>query len=136
MDSFDEKIIQSIKEVAISNQLDLVVLFGSHAKNRAVKESDIDIGIYGDRYISWDEKIELSLEFSKIFKSDNLDVQIISSNSPLLMHNILSSGKVLFEKKKGVFSMLKLYAWKIFADSKSFRDNCFRIIKERSLRIQ
>jgi len=115
--------------------LKLIVLFGSYARGRANKESDVDIGIYGENGISWDEKIELSYEFGKILKNDNVDVEIISSNSPTLMYNILSSGKVLFEKKKGFFSLLKLYAWKVFADSKSFRDNCFRIVKERSLKI-
>ncbi|MEI8175155.1 MAG: nucleotidyltransferase domain-containing protein [bacterium] len=124
-----------IAVLAEKHNLKLVVLFGSQARNRANKESDIDVGIYRDSNISWDEKIKLSLEFGNILKNNNVDVEIISSNSPLLMHNILNSGKILFEKDKDVFFVLKLYAWKVFTDSKMFRDNCFKIIKERSLNI-
>ncbi|MDP2947590.1 MAG: nucleotidyltransferase domain-containing protein [Nanoarchaeota archaeon] len=120
-----------IKEIAEKHNLDLIVLFGSQAKNRASKESDIDIGIYSKSGLDFDKKIKILKDFSDIFESNNIDLGIISSNSPLLMYSILKDGEVLYEKENSLVYKLRFYAWKLLAESKSFRDHSFSLLKNK-----
>jgi len=127
----DEQKNKLLKEIAEKHSLDLVVLFGSQAKNRASKESDIDIGIYRKSGLSLDDKISISKYFSEFFENNNVDISVISSNSPLLMRTILTEGKILYEKESNSAKKLKFYAWKLLAESKSFRDHSFSLLKSR-----
>lgn len=127
----DKQKNELIKEIAEKHNLDLIVLFGSWAKNRAIKESDIDIGIYSKSGLDFDKKINISKDFSELFESNNIDVSIISSNSPLLMYSILKDGKVLYEKENSLVNKLRFYAWKLLAESKSFRDHSFSLLKNK-----
>lgn len=128
---FDEKMEENIKNIAKRHNLGLVVLFGSQITDRVNKESDIDIGVYGATSISFEDKIILSKEFSEIFGDDNIDISIISSNSPLLMYQILIGGKILYEKEKNLADRLRLYSWKLLAEAKSFRDHSFSLLKNK-----
>lgn len=131
MEILDEK-SQIIKEIALSHNLDLVMLFGSQAKNRAIKESDIDIGVFRKTgELTLNDKIVLSTKFAELFKNDKIDISIISSNNPILMYNILKDGEVLYTNENSLADTLKLYAWKLLAESKSFRDHSFSILKNR-----
>lgn len=120
-----------IKELAEKNNLDLVVLFGSQAKGTAHKESDIDIGIYSKLELNLDDKIQLGHDLSLIFQNDNVDISIISYFSPLLSLQILKDAKVLYERENGIAATLKFYSWKLFAESKPFRDRSYAILKNR-----
>ncbi len=120
-----------IRDIAIDQHLDLVMLFGSYAKGRAVKESDIDIGVLKKTGLSHDDEINLNHQFSELFKSNNVNVSIISSNNPLLMYNILAFGKILYQKEDDLAYRLKLYAWKLLAESKSFRDHSFSLVRQK-----
>jgi predicted nucleotidyltransferase len=132
METIDAQKSQIIKEIAISNNLDLIVLFGSHAKGRAMKESDIDIAVFRKTGgLTLDDQIILSGKFAELFKNNNIDVSIISSNNPVLMYNILKYGKILYTTEDKLADMLKLYAWKLLAESKPFRNRSFSILKER-----
>ena len=132
MEILDEKKNQIIKEIAIHHNLDLVVLFGSYVKGRAMKESDIDIGVFSKTVtLTLDDEIILNKEFSELLKNDKIDISIMSPNNPLLMYNILKNGEILYTTEKKLFDVLKLYAWKLLAESKSFRDRSFSILKNR-----
>jgi len=119
------------EEISLRHNLDLVMLFGSQAKDRAIKESDVDIGIFRKSGITLDEQAVLNKEFSESFKNNNIDISIISSNNPLLMYNILKHGKILYEKEKGGADTLRLYSWKLMAESKSFRDRSFSSLRHK-----
>lgn len=127
----DEQKNGLIKKIAGKHSLDLIVLFGSQAKNKAIKESDIDIGIYRKSGLDFDKKMNIFKDLSELFGSNNIDVSIISSNSPLLMYSILKNGKVLYEKENNLVNKLRFYAWKLLAESKSFRDHSFSLLKNK-----
>ena len=60
-----------------------------------------------------------------------IDIGVISSNNPILMFSILKYGKVLYTTENRLVDTLRLYAWKLVAESKSFRDHSFFILKNR-----
>ena len=129
---WSENIVQQkleIQSLAEKYNLDLVVLFGSVAKDRAIKESDVDIGVYKKGGMDYDLRIVLMKEFSILLNS-NVDLQAISSNSPLLMYKILQ-GKLLYQKESGTFDRMRVYSWKLLAESKSFRDHSYSVLKKR-----
>jgi len=132
MEIVDKNTNQTIKEIAEHYNLDLVVLFGSHSKDRATKESDIDIGIFRKTSgVTFEDQIALSGKFSELFKNNDIDIGVISSNNPILMFSILKYGKVLYTTENRLVDTLRLYAWKLVAESKSFRDHSFFILKNR-----
>lgn len=132
MDIFDKKKNQAIREIAIRHNLNLVVLFGSHSKGRAMKESDIDIGVFRKTDdITLNDQAVLSEKFAELFKSNNVDISIMSPNNPVLMYDILKYGKILYTIESKLADTLRLYAWKLSAESKSFRDRSFSILKKR-----
>ncbi len=75
-------------------------LFGSQAKEKTGKLSDIDIAVYFDKKISppsmFDNRLRLITEFSKILKSDKVEVVPLNNAYPLLAHRIIRDGKLLF----------------------------------------
>ena len=123
--------IEKIKEICEQNQIDMAVLFGSFMSGMAIAESDIDIGIFRKGIITLENQAVLNKEFSNLFQSNKIDITIISSNNPILMYNILQNGKVLYSSEATLFMRLKLYAWKLFVESKKFRDHSFNILKTR-----
>jgi predicted nucleotidyltransferase len=132
MEIFDEKKSQIMREIAINHGLDLVILFGSQAKNKAIEESDIDIGVFRKKgELTLNDQTILSGKFAELFKNNNVDISIISPNNPVLMYNILKNGKVLYSAENRLADKLRLYSWKLLAESKSFRDHSFSILKNR-----
>ncbi len=123
--------IEKIKEICEQNHIDMTVIFGSSVSGRIHNESDIDIGIFRKGIITLEDQAVLNKEFSNLFQSNKIDITIISSNNPTLMYNILQNGRVLYSSEATLFMRLKLYAWKLFVESKKFRDHSFNILKTR-----
>jgi len=128
----DKDIGMKIKEIAEKYHIDLVILFGSFAKSRAIKESDVDIGVFrkGEQ-IPYEDQVYLSGEFNRLFKNNTIDISVMSSNNPVLMFNILRKGEVLYQRDDNLFDSLKLYSWKLLVESKYFRDRSFSLLKKR-----
>lgn len=81
----------------------LVYLFGSYAEGVAGKLSDIDIGIvFTDQTVVYGNTMEIynSLYdiFCGIFGTGNLDIVFLERASLELNFDVISRGKVLFEK--------------------------------------
>ena len=128
----NQEVISNIKDISEKYHMDLVVLFGSYSKGRATKESDIDIGIFRKGgLISSEDQISLSGDLSILFKNNNIDISVISSNNPVLMFNILKNCKTLYTTDVKLLDTLRLYAWKLLAESQSFRNHSFGILKSR-----
>ena len=131
LDEIREKLLG---ELANKYELRLVILFGSQVSGRTHQESDYDIAYLSNRELSIEEEGHFILSLMPILRvKDERLVNLINvrTSGPLMLHSITNKGRVLFEQKPSLFLSLKLYAWKIFIDSQSFRDNCFRIVKER-----
>lgn len=77
----------------------LAYLFGSVAKGKTGKLSDIDIGVYLDESLNDDERFKIRLklisDLSLILKTNKVDVIIMNSSPLLLNYNIIKNGKIL-----------------------------------------
>lgn len=113
-----EKQKQKIKELAQKYDFLLFLLFGSQVGNKKYlhSESDIDLAFLSTRELSFEEEILLNTEFSGIFKTDRVETVNLKKASPLLLREIVNNFQILYEKERGIFDRLAIYAQKRFLD--------------------
>ncbi len=110
---------ERLEQIALQFGLDLIVLFGSHAKGRARPGSDVDIAVraiqrpWGD----WKWEFEVEAALSGAIQADGeVDTVFLNGASPLLMFQVASTGQPLFEKEEGAFSEFRSYAARVYYD--------------------
>lgn len=84
-------------------EIKLVYLFGSQAKNQGGPLSDFDFALYFDEKATLLKKkdivLDLNFRLSSILKTNNIDIVILNDSlSPLLKFNIINDGKLFYEK--------------------------------------
>ncbi|MCS7279268.1 MAG: nucleotidyltransferase domain-containing protein [Thermodesulfobacteriaceae bacterium] len=94
---------QTVLAEALEKQEDIVFayLFGSFAKEKTHSQSDLDIAVYlkGDFKKDFKErKLELIGLILEITRANQIDLLILNETSPLVIHSVLKTGKLLFSK--------------------------------------
>lgn len=113
--------VRGIKNFCKENRIELLVIFGSSAKNMSkdAHDTDIAVKVRGGMKIS---KLQLIYRLDEFFGGKNIDlVALTSDTDPLLLHEIFSNGKCIYERKKGIFEKEKLRAWKLYIDTEKIR---------------
>lgn len=111
---------ERLTEIARQFGLDLIVLFGSHAKGRARLGSDVDLAVrafkrpWGDW--QWEFAVEAALAKTVKTESGEVEVAFLNGAPSLLMFEVACSGQVLYEQTQGVFSDFKSYAARRYYD--------------------
>lgn len=90
-----------LNDIFMENNVSLAYLFGSVAKDKAGPLSDIDFAVVFNSDVSKDEQFEKELklagELGRFFETDKIDlVNFERASSPVLKHNIVFLGKVIF----------------------------------------
>jgi predicted nucleotidyltransferase len=112
--------VESIRlnQLAQKFGLDLIILFGSHARGQTHRESDVDVAVHTiSKDHDWQWEINLIREMVFALDCDNLDVTLTNDVSPLLMYEIARDGIPLYEANEGRFEDFQIYAAKRHADS-------------------
>ena len=73
-----------------------VYLFGSTATGRNRKGSDLDLAIVTKRTISGRERLRIEADLSSGLRQD-VDLVIFGQAAPLLQHQILKNGRLIYE---------------------------------------
>jgi predicted nucleotidyltransferase len=101
-----------LAQVARRFKLDLIVLFGSHARGEARPDSDVDIAVRtlarreqrGDR---WEGRLISAVE--EVLGRE-VDFVLVDRASPFLLTEIAEDGIPVFESEPGVFAEFTWYA--------------------------
>jgi predicted nucleotidyltransferase len=121
MISFDET---RLKRVARKYGLDLVVLFGSHAKGRALARSDVDIAVRrqpGRIEPDW-LKLEIAGALEPAFpEAPEVDVAFLNEASSLLLFQVANTGHPLYERRPLLFWQFQSYAARRYDDDYKYR---------------
>jgi predicted nucleotidyltransferase len=113
-----------LKSLARVHQLDLVVLFGSHAKQRAiVGKSDVDVAVhFADRkYKRGKSQARLYADLAAALQpTTELDLTILNSAGPMLMFEVARYGKALYQKSATSFAQFKYAAGRAYDDNQKY----------------
>jgi hypothetical protein len=101
----------------------VLVLFGSRARGKTHGNRDWDVGYLGNPITDWDdlalyEKVADALGIP----ADDLDLVDLQRCSPLVGYGVAREGRVIFEAEPGLFRQFQSRAWRVYADTESFRN--------------
>lgn len=100
---------QTIKHICDSYGIELIFLFGSHAKDRITTKSDLDIGVYLRRRISSQEIWGLQCALMDIYKRCDIDLIVLNDASPLLLFDLILNHKLIYMKDERVLH--NFFSW-------------------------
>ncbi|MFW5705307.1 MAG: type VII toxin-antitoxin system MntA family adenylyltransferase antitoxin [Nanoarchaeota archaeon] len=100
-------------------KLDLLVLFGSRAKNTNKLDSDWDFAFYREKKLNVSEEMSLWEEIVALISNEKVDlVNLNTHSSPKLRYEIFEFGKCIYERKKNFFERFKSESKMIYLESK------------------
>mgnify|MGYP001614194219 FL=1 len=107
--------------VTIQN-IKLIVFFGSRSRGTAGACSDADIAVLGDHPLSYEELSDISVEVADMLhiSEDNIDIVDLWNASPLLLHQVGETGKLLYGSESD-FTRFRVLSWKRYQDTAKFR---------------
>lgn len=89
-----QKVINEIREIAQTYDIDKVLLFGSRARGDYKERSDIDLAVYGGKTAKF--SLAIDEETSTLLKYDIVDMS--ASLQQELRESIEKEGKLIYEK--------------------------------------
>ena len=122
---------QKLTQIARKYGLNLIVLFGSYAARRLLKqESDIDIAIRTTRRLTAEEEIALISQLSLLFPAE-IDITFLNEADSVLVYEIARDGIPLYEQNPDSFIEFQLYATKVSEDEQRYRELAKEYVLER-----
>lgn len=101
--------------------IDLLILFGSCAAGATHRESDVDVAVKCRRGAEV-SKLELLYQLDDLFEGKPIDLVVLTADTDtLLLYEIFSRGRLLYERAPGSFEAEKLRAWKLYLDTEQLR---------------
>lgn len=110
---------RELEKLARGNSLSLLILFGSQATGKTHAESDVDFAFRAEKKMSPMDEARLQLKFSKALGLGNVELVNIRNAGPLLLRQIAEKSVLIFEKDPSGFARFKIYAHKLFMESKN-----------------
>jgi predicted nucleotidyltransferase len=119
---------EALARIAERYGLDLIVFFGSRMKGRARAGSDLDIAIRrstpGHGLLSGEINSEMQLIgdlVSAIHAPDgDVDIVLLNDAPPLLMFEVASHGRAVYESEPALFARFKSYAARLYDTNRKF----------------
>ena len=107
------------------------MLFGSQATSKIHKESDFDVAYLPEKNLSYDDEIDINLQFTYIFRHDRVDTVDMRKAPALLLYAIFRGCLILFKKDDLIFPTYRAYAYKKYIEAKPFLEERFKKLSER-----
>ncbi len=127
---FIEKIKIAAREVGARHSLRLMVLYGSHAKGMAKKNSDVDIAVLGEKALDLGQITDIINEFMDLLKINEVDVKSLHKTNPLFRWEVMERGILLYGDELD-FVKFRAYAFRDYVDSKSLFDLKEKMVKKQ-----
>ncbi len=98
--------------------LELIILFGSTVKGRRRATSDVDVAVQCANAADIDT---LYLVLTPLLGADRVDIVDLRRAGPLLAMEVARSGRVLYERRPGVFRQFQSLASRRYCDTAKLR---------------
>lgn len=112
-DEISKKIEKILNKDA--SEVELAILFGSFAQGRQGPKSDIDIAVASDHILTDERRVDLQLVLSKELGRE-VDLVDLQSSGPVVLHECLTRGQLIFKKNPSLFARLMRRLWYLEAD--------------------
>lgn len=126
-----------LRAIAKRYGLNLIVLFGSHAKGRARRESDIDVAVRSrnaQTFLRGDLEFRLASELQDaVNATGELDLVVLNRAESLLLREIATSGIPVFERDDSRWLDFVSYANRRFYDDEHYREGVAAYLRRRYL---
>jgi uncharacterized protein len=110
-------------------------LIGSHARGAAGPLSDVDVAVIHADGLDPDERLRLRLGLlagaADALKSEEVDVVLLNEASPLMRHDALREGVVLFDRDPEARLRFQLEAFHDYVDTEPLRELSSRRLRDR-----
>jgi predicted nucleotidyltransferase len=123
---------ERIRPLARSEDLRLVVLFGSSARGDASAGSDLDVAVDGGRLL---DLVGLTNHFSVALAAPGVDLVDLRRADPVMLLAVAREGIPLYEEEPGAFVQFQSLALRRFWDTRKFREAERVEIRERLERL-
>lgn len=109
MEKLVQQEIRTLRHICDLYGIDLIFLFGSHAKNRVTAKSDLDIGVYLRNRISSKKVWELQCSLIDVYKRCDIDLIVLNDASPLLLFDLLLNHRIIYKKEDQL--LYNFFSW-------------------------
>ena len=111
----------AIQSFCRRHHADMLILFGSFACGADHAQSDLDLAVQPAAGVAV-SKLHLIHELESLFDHRQIDLTVITKNTdPLLLFEIFSNGRLLYESTDGLFENSRLRAWHLYQDTAPLR---------------
>lgn len=114
-----EQIKERLAPLFESEDIQLVLLFGSTASGNVHKQSDIDLAFLLDTRF---DVIEMTNRVTRLLRCDAVDIVDLRAAKPLLKYSAVKGGIVIYEKMAGIYNQFYSLAFRQFVDTRKLRD--------------
>jgi predicted nucleotidyltransferase len=115
-------------------------LFGSYATGKARPESDVDVAVLlsgTDEMERFERRLRLMGEVEEALGRRPADVVVLNDAPPLLAHQVLRNGRLIFERDRTARVEFEVRAGQVYTDlvpmRQFFREALFHEVKEAGL---
>jgi predicted nucleotidyltransferase len=109
-------VLERLRSVACENDLRLLVLHGSRARNDATAGSDWDFGYLARGGNGKIDELGLRLSLSRAVGTDQIDLADLSRASGLLRYLVARDGLLVYESNAGIFDVFRVRAATFWCD--------------------
>ncbi len=110
---------QKIQVIGRKYDLQLILLYGSYAKDTPHKGSDFDIALLGKKPIEFKKLLNISSALEKVFGNSadrELDVSSLHRDDPLFRFEVTKSSQLLYGNESE-YTEFKAYAYQSYFDA-------------------
>lgn len=122
---------KNINELVQKYGIKLLYVFGSYAKGSNNKNSDIDIAVLVDDNYKPMYKLNMIGDLTSIFKRDDIDLVILNGANPVLRHQVIKYGKIIYEESLEEKVIFEAKVLSVYMDMEPFRRTQMEFINER-----
>jgi len=117
--------------LATQSDIVAVYLFGSLAEGRATPRSDVDIAVLlkdnADVTVGGERHLALIGDLER-FADQEVDIVMLNTASPILQHQVLKHGRLLYEGDQRARIEFEVRAGKVYADLKLMYDYFAKVL--------
>ncbi|SHJ54540.1 type VII toxin-antitoxin system MntA family adenylyltransferase antitoxin [Paramaledivibacter caminithermalis] len=124
------KLKPKLNRIVSFYNIKLMYVFGSYAKDKNNKNSDLDIAVLLEKEYNPIVKLNIIGDLVEIFKRDDIDLVILNDANPVLRHQIIKHGKILYEDSEETKVNFEVKVLKEYMDMEHFRKTQMKYINQ------